>query len=102
MSEGIGMAGRRAREHARQRRAQVPRPAQPPPPQGSLPLVVQRAVSQQSGASEGGTAPSAPAGQAPAEATERVPTTPSPEEIADRVYRLFCQELRLDRERTGR
>jgi hypothetical protein len=37
----------------------------------------------------------------PREATEREKRPPSPEEVAERVYHLFCQELRRERERRG-
>ena len=36
------------------------------------------------------------------EATQRETSPPSPQEIADRVYHLFCQDLRRERERQGR
>ncbi len=37
----------------------------------------------------------------PSKPTEREKKPPSPEEVAERVYHLFCQELRRERERRG-
>jgi hypothetical protein len=54
-------------------------------------------ASLQPGGNGLGSSTSAPVGQA----SRRVMSPPSVEEIAERVYRLFCQELRRERERRG-
>ncbi|NOZ06894.1 MAG: hypothetical protein GXP41_11195 [Chloroflexi bacterium] len=102
MTLRIGFAGRRAREFARARMGFGPAPASGRfPTRGSdLPLL-QRAMPAASSADEGyEVSPPAQAGSADT-AVERETTPPSPEEIADRVYRLFYQDWRLGRERRG-
>ncbi len=117
MSAGIGRAGRAARELARRRlEAGWPRPIRGPAPAGELPLGqfagdgARQAVEGQATVQAAPDGPSAAApasasgpgtGQAAAGAIERETPTPSAEEVAERVYRLFCQELRQERERRG-
>lgn len=45
--------------------------------------------------------PSSPPAEKGAEAIRRETKMPTPEAIAERVYRLFCQELRREQERRG-
>ena len=103
MTRHIGAAGRQARDLALGRvRRQLPhRPAGGllvPVRSGPLPLV-QRVESDSSAGAVEGQDDSAPASdQAPA-AVERETSSPSPEEVADRVYDLFRKEMRWGRER---
>jgi len=105
MTRHIGAAGRRARDLALGRVRRQLAPHAPgrflvPVRSGLLPLV-QRAgsgPSSESGATEEG-APSPPASDQTPTAVERETRSPSPEEVADRVYDLFRQDMRLGRER---
>ena len=61
-----------------------------------------RGTSNLASADHGESAPPpAPAATA-VETFERETSLPSAEEVARRVYELFCQDLRRDRERRGR
>jgi hypothetical protein len=105
MTRRIGAAGRRALDLALNRveagrTGRAPAPARFPIRAAPLPFL-QRAAPSPPPASE----PQNGSGSqlTPAEgAIERETPSPSPKEIADRVYRLFCQDLRRDRERRGR
>ncbi len=102
MTLRIGFAGRRARDFARTRMVFGPDMAseQFPTRGGDLPLL-QRAMPAATSTDEGHEIPPpAQAGSADT-AVERETTPPSPEEVADRVYRLFYQDWRLGRERRG-
>lgn len=98
MSEPIGAAGRAALALARERR----RRAQPEalPVAGPGLALVQRANAPT--AAGAATAPATAAAEAAGPANEREGSLSSAEAVAERVYRLFCQELRLGRERSGR
>lgn len=64
--------------------------------------LVQRLATSQSPADGVGDSPSPHAAGSEAAAIERETPSPSPEEVADRVYELLCQDLRWARERSGR
>ena len=105
MTRPIGAAGRQARDLAlgrvRGRLTHHPTgrflfPVRP----GPLPLVqrVRSGPSSESGATES-QSDSAPASDQAPTAVERETSSPSPEEVADRVYDLFRQDIRWGRER---
>jgi len=101
----IGATGRRALRLAKKRvearRYTALQPAGTFEAHGSPLPLVQAAAAELAAEPAGAAAPSPAApGQAP-EAIEREMTSPSPEEVADRVYHLFCRELRGERERRG-
>jgi hypothetical protein len=103
MTSHIGASGRQARDLALDRvRRQLPhRPAGGllvPARSGPLPLV-QRVESDSSAEAAEGQGDSSPASDQEPTAVERETSAPSPEEVADRVYDLFRQEMRLGRER---
>ena len=105
MTEALGMAGRRARKLAHDRiQARVaPRslaPAPCPLPDRPLPLVQRAEESPPSGAESASAPPTGPAESGVTNERETKPLTP--EEVADRVYQLMRQDLRWDRERSGR
>jgi hypothetical protein len=66
------------------------------------PSLLQRAASSPPPAGDGESVPPSTPADAAAVAIERGTPPPSPEEVADRVYRLLCEDLRRDRERWGR
>ncbi len=103
MTASIGRAGRVALELAweRTRRARLAgwgaatyrvddRP---------LPLVQMAAGGEEGPAAEGGEGSAPPPASAPAQTVEREMRPPSAEEVANRVYRLLLETLRLERER---
>jgi hypothetical protein len=104
----IGTAGRRAQRLA-QERVQTARDAgsaRPPlshPVDVAAPLFVQAATAGPAlPATEEGAAAGIVASPPADEAIEREMPSPSAEEVADRVYRLFRDDLRRERERLGR
>ena len=108
MTPPIGIAGRRARDLAR-RRAEAVRPGRTPASiftpvrEGPLPWVQRAAPDRPTVGDGGGAPPLTPATMpAAAEAINGQTVPPSAEEVAQRVYDLFCQDLRRDRERRGR
>ena len=106
MTNYWGMAGRRARSLALDRMqvtgsALGPAPAPSTTPEDPLPLV-QRAAANSLPAKGAVGAPSSDSTAMGAEEIERETPSPSPEEVADRVYQLLCQDLRWERERRGR
>jgi len=64
-----------------------------------LPLVQMAAEGEQGPSAEGGESATPPPALAAAQTVEREMRTPSAEEVADRVYRLLLDTLRLERER---
>jgi len=102
MTSWIGFVGRRARDFARDRTVPGPNPAPKllPIRGGDLPLL-QRAAPVTSSADEGNEIPPPTQVGSADTAVERETNSPSPEEVADRVYRLFYQDWRLGRERRG-
>lgn len=101
MNKPIGIAGRRGRDLAQGQR-EVRHPVSIHDSDGDDPLpLVQRAVSAQPAVDIAEQVASSAMNDLPAEAVERVASAPSAEEVAERVYRLFCQDLRRDRERRG-
>lgn len=106
MTKHLGMAGRRVRSLALDRKqiagaVHGPAPAPSAIPEAPLPLVQRLAASQSSTEGESDS-PSPGVTEMGAAAIERETTSPSPEEVADRVYQLLCQDLRWERERRGR
>ena len=105
MTRRVGSAGRRARDLALGimgiRTGDGGRAvARFPVRRGSLPLL-QRAVSGRQAVGSGESVSSPSLALTAAAEIEQEMSPPSPEEVADRVYRLFCQDLRRDRERRG-
>ena len=102
MSARIGSSGRRAREFARQRMAALRSDEVPATSAavlaGGLPLLRRAPVISRLSSDEETTSLPAPA---PGQAGERETSHPSAEEVADHVYRLFCQDWRRGRERQG-
>ena len=105
MTRHIGAAGRQARDLAlgRVRGRLTHQPTGRflfPVRSGPLPLVqrVQPNSSAEAEAAEG-RSDSAPASDQAPTAIERETSSPSPEEVADRVYDLFRQDIRWGRER---
>lgn len=107
MSGLVGEAGRRALEFAQSRVAAghhtgVRAPEVLPDGGGALPLLQRAAGDPPPSDAGGGAAPPSTAQEPAPQAAERETSLPSAQEVADRVYRLFCQELRRGRERRGR
>lgn len=101
MGEAIGAAGRAARDLARRRLGALPAPSSVHPL--PLPLVQAAAETEADTTATSSPAPAMPpAAPSAAAASERETTTVTAEEVAERVYRLFCRDLRLERERQGR
>ncbi len=101
MNKHIGIAGRRARDLV-QGRIEVGRPVSIRDNVRDDPLpLVQRAVSEQPAVDTAEHLVSSAMNDLPAEAVERVASAPSAKDVAERVYRLFCQDLRRYRERRG-
>lgn len=106
MTYRLGLAGRRARGLALAR-IQGAEPVRSPAPtvlaipDDPLPLVQRAAPSGSPAESVGGSPPSQPA-ETGAAAIERETHPPTPEEVTERVYHLFSQDLRRERERRGR
>jgi hypothetical protein len=98
VSEPIGAAGRAALALAQERHRRA-RP-QVLPVAGSGLALVQRADAPT--AAGAATAPATATSEAATPANERDGSLPSAEAVAERVYRLFCRDLRLERERGGR
>lgn len=67
-----------------------------------LPLVQMAAEGEQGALAEGGESAIPAPAPAAAQTVEREMRTPSAEEVADRVYRLLLDALRLERERGAR
>lgn len=67
-----------------------------------LPLVQMAAEGEEEPAADGGEGLTPPPASAAAQTVEREMRTPSAEEVADRVYRLLVETLRLERERGAR
>lgn len=104
MTDRLGTAGRRARRLVLARTGGVA-PVRSPAPAvqaiGDDPLpLVQRAASGGSQAEGTSSLPSQP-GEPGVAAVERETHPPTPEEVTERVYRLFMQDLRCERERRG-
>ena len=98
-----GPAGRGARDMAQNQRETEhqltpgsPGLASTPPPANYIWRQTEARLSSTEMDASGPSDPSAD------QATERETDMPSLEEIAERVYRLFYQELRQERERRGR
>lgn len=105
MTRHIGGAGRRARELALGRvrgKLAYHTPEKPlfPVRTGPLPLVQRVAPSSSAEAgATGAQSDSPPASDQAPTAIKRETRSPSPEEVANRVYDLFCQDMRWGRER---
>lgn len=106
MTRGIGIAGRQALDLAQhvtdaQRTERVPSSAPSSVDNSPSPLMRQEVT--QSPIESGDSNASTTAGANPAASEiERETPSPSPEDVAERVYHIFCETLRLERERRGR
>jgi len=104
---GIGNAGRKAHGIGRMAAGRQVTQRTPAFGDGPLPLL-QRSVDERQAEQH----ENEPADSAPAEGTgtttagageiEREREMPTPQDVAERVYRLFMQEVRHERERYGR
>ena len=105
MTGRIGIAGRRALDLAtdlEERRPGGILPHARRPVSGEVLPLLQRTADAGAPASEADSAQSPTPAEASSEATRRETDVPTPREVADRVYHLFCRDLRRDRERRGR
>lgn len=105
MSRPIGIAGRRALALARHQRQ--PRPAyriEAPvltTTSAGSGQIMRAAATDLPPTDDGRSGPPSPADTV-GQAMKRETILPTPEEIAERVYRLFCRDLRQEHERRGR
>ena len=96
---GIGISGRQVTDA---RRTESVLSAAPSSVASSPSPLMRQAVTQLP--SEASAGPGAPTARENAAASEIKRETPSlsPQDVAERVYRIFCEELRRERERRGR